>query len=124
MPKLDWLPLISYCLIAIFTPGPNNISSTSMGVLYGYKRTLRFILGITLGFFIVLLADALIANALLAVLPGFESILRIVGALYIAFLAFETLRKSFQIEVNDKKPHGFWHGLILQVVNVKGILFA
>jgi cysteine/O-acetylserine efflux protein len=30
-------------LIASFTPGPSNISSASMGVLHGYKKTLNYL---------------------------------------------------------------------------------
>ncbi|MDO9546142.1 MAG: LysE family translocator [Pelolinea sp.] len=116
--------MISYCLITIFTPGPNNISSMSMGILYGYKRTLRYITGIALGFFLIMLTGAFVAAVLLALLPAFESYLRIAGALYIAWLALETLRKSHAIEIEQQAPHGFWHGLFLQILNPKVVIFS
>ena len=39
----DLIPLISFVVVTTFTPGPNNISSASMGVLHGYRKTLNFL---------------------------------------------------------------------------------
>ncbi len=39
------IALISFVAVTTYTPGPNNISAASMGVLYGYKRTLPYMLG-------------------------------------------------------------------------------
>jgi hypothetical protein len=33
--------LLSYILISTLTPGPSNIVSASMGVLHGYRKTLK-----------------------------------------------------------------------------------
>ena len=124
MPIIDWVPFLSFGFIATFTPGPNNISCTSMGVLYGYKKTLRYILGITIGFFLVMLACALVASKLLTLLPTFETILRIAGAVYITWLAVETLQASYTFDIEVQKPLGFWRGLMLQVLNPKAIVYG
>jgi len=122
--EIGWVSLVSFGLIAAFTPGPNNISCTSMGVLHGYKKTLPYILGIITGFFFVMLACALIANTLLTLLPSIEGVLRIAGALYVAWLAVETLRASYHFEPGEQKPLGFWRGMMLQVLNPKAIVFG
>ena len=49
--KIETFSLISFVIITTFTPGPNNISSASMGIMYGYKKTLDFLLGIAAGIF-------------------------------------------------------------------------
>ena len=41
------IALISFVAVTTYTPEQNNISSASMGVLYGYKRTLPYMLGIS-----------------------------------------------------------------------------
>ena len=89
------IPFLSFVVITTFTPGPNNISSTSMGVLYGYKRTLNYLLGIATGFFFVMLLCGLVSTTLLSVFPAFEKVLRLIGAAYIIWLAVETLRESY-----------------------------
>ena len=124
MPIIDLVPFLSFAFIAVFTPGPNNISCTSMGVLHGYKKTISYILGIVIGFFLVMMACALIANTLSTLLPSFEMILRIVGAVYIAWLAVETLGASYTFNFGEQKPLGFWRGMMLQVLNPKAIIFG
>ena len=118
------LAFISFVLITTYTPGPNNISSASMGVLYGYKRTLPYLFGIALGFFVVLSLCGLLSGFLLEKIPAFEQVLRIVGALYILWLAWHTLRATYSFEEEDQKPLGFIQGFLLQVLNVKAIVYG
>jgi cysteine/O-acetylserine efflux protein len=124
MPIIDWVPFLSLGLIAIFTPGPNNISCASMGVRHGYKKTLNYILGIVIGFFLLMLTCAFVAGTLSSLLPSFETILHFAGAGYIAWLAVETLRASYAFDLQIQKPMGFWRGLILQVLNPKAIVYG
>ena len=121
---LDWLPLASYVLITTFTPGPNNISSASMGVVYGYRRTLPYLLGIATGFALVMLLCGWISGSLARILPQIETIMRWVGAAYILYLAYHTLRADYAFEDNDQKPLGFFNGLLLQVLNPKAITYG
>ncbi len=120
----DTIALITFVIITTFTPGPNNISSASMEILYGYRRSLDFILGISLGFFMMLILSGWLSRFLLESVPAFEPILRIVGAAYILWLAWHTLRASYTFTAEDQKPLGFLQGFLLQVLNVKVIVFA
>jgi cysteine/O-acetylserine efflux protein len=124
MQDLNLLPLLSFVLITTFSPGPNNISSASMGVLHGYKRTLRYLAGIAVGFVGIMLLCGLISSALLRALPSFEVVLRIVGACYILWLAYETLRASYNFGNGDQALLGFTKGLLLQVLNPKVIVYG
>ena len=116
--------LIPFVLITSFTPGPANISSASMGVLYGYKRSLRYLGGIMLGFFLIMLVSGLVSTTLLTIFPPFESVLRIVGTGYILYLAYSILKASYAFEDRDIKPLGFTSGLMLQFVNPKGVVYG
>ena len=122
--SLDLIPLLSFVLVTTYTPGPNNISSTSMGVRYGYRRSLRYLLGITTGFFIVMLLCGLISGTLRTLVPSFETVLRIVGAVYILWLAYETLRATYTFEDNDRGELGFVTGALLQILNPKGVIYG
>lgn len=120
----DLLPVISYALVANFTPGPNNITGAAMGVLYGYRRSLPFLLGNTTGFYAVLLVAALVSDTLLTTIPGLEPMLRYIGAAYILYLAFSILKTTYNFEDAKAKPMGFIQGFIFQWANPKVIVFA
>ncbi|MFC2042916.1 LysE family translocator [Chloroflexota bacterium] len=120
----DMIALASFVLVTSFTPGPNNISSASMGILYGYKKTLGYLSGIVTGFFLVMLLCGLISKTLLYVFPSFESILRIIGALYILWLAWHTLIASYSFNEEDQNLLGFSNGFLLQLLNPKVIVYG
>ena len=122
--SIDLVPFLSFVLVTTFTPGPNNISSASMGVLHGYKKTVKYCLGIATGFFGLMLLCGLISTTLLRILPGVETPLRIAGAVYILWLAFETLHASYTFEDTDQRPLGFARGVLLQVLNPKAIFYG
>ena len=126
---IDLPALLPFALITTFTPGPNNISSAAMGVNFGYRRTLHYLLGISSGFFIVMCICGLLSGMLSEAIPGFERILSIVGALYIAWLAWHTLRASYSFSNKNKnsaesRPLGYLNGLLLQLVNPKAIIYG
>ena len=87
------IALISFVAVTTYTPGPNNISAASMGVLYGYKRTLPYMLGMVSGFFMMLTLSGLVSGFLLEKIPAFEVILADPAGrrLYILWLAWHTL---------------------------------
>ena len=118
------VPLLSFVLISTFTPGPNNISSASMGVLHGYKNTLTYQVGMAAGVFCVMLLSGWVSTSLLNFFPAFESTLRIIGAGYILYLAFGILKTSYTFNENNLKPMGFAQGLMLQILNPKLIVYA
>jgi cysteine/O-acetylserine efflux protein len=118
------IPVISYVLITTFTPGPSNISSASMGVLYGFKRTAIFLVGLAAGFFIVMVLSGWISTTILGAFPVIEPALRVIGAIYILYLAFIILKESYLFKENNAKPMGFGHGILLQIVNPKLIVYA
>ena len=115
---------VSYVVVTTFTPGPNNISSASMGVLYGYRRTLSYLSGIAAGFAMVMVLCGLVSTTLLELLPAFEGILRWVGVAYILWLAYGTWQASYQFEESGQALLGFSRGLWLQVLNPKVIVYG
>jgi len=120
----DFLALASFVLITTFTPGPNNVSCASMGILYGYKKTLKYMAGIGAGFFLVMIFCGLISSTLIRVFPAFENILRFVGAAYILWLAYHTLRANYGFREEGRAALGFVNGFFLQLLNVKVVVYG
>jgi cysteine/O-acetylserine efflux protein len=118
------LPLVSFILVSTFTPGPSNITSASMGVLHGYRNTLKLQLGLAVGVLAIMLLSGWISAALLQVFPVLEPILRYAGAAYILYLAFGLLRASYVFAESKTTPLGFVNGLALQILNPKLFVYA
>jgi cysteine/O-acetylserine efflux protein len=121
---IDFAAALGFILISTYTPGPNNVSSAAMGALHGFRKTRNYLLGMTAGFFVVMLTCALASATVLHLFPGVETILRIVGAVYILYLAYGILKASYTFESENVKPMGFTSGFLLQVFNPKLIVYG
>lgn len=122
--SIEFIPLASFAVVTTFTPGPNNISSASMGVLYGFRESVRYLTGIMVGFFFIMLLCAYVSSALLNAIPSVEPILRVIGAGYILWLAIGTARASYTFEHTDVAPMGFKKGFFLQTLNPKVAVYG
>lgn len=122
--NIDFLTLITFSIITAITPGPNNISSAGMGLNYGYKVTLKYLFGIITGVCTILFLSAMLSSTLIRIIPRLETVLAIIGSIYITYLAYRTLRASYKFERDKIKPLGFSKGLILQFLNPKTIIYA
>lgn len=121
---IDFATLIPFALITTFSPGPNTLLSASMGMQYGYRRTFPFLIGIWTGFVIVFVGCSLLATTLAKIIPQFRSILSVIGAIYILWLAYKTYKASYSVEDQLQKPLGYSNGMVLQVLNPKVILYG
>ncbi|MEP7358993.1 MAG: LysE family transporter [Anaerolineales bacterium] len=125
MPTIQLLPLLSYVLISSFTPGPSNISTSSLAVLFDFRRTLRYQAGLAVGVGLMMLAGGLVSASLLRWLPAIEPALRLAGAAYILYLAYGLLRTSYAAGGRRQaQPLGFKHGLLLNLSNIKLVVYA
>jgi cysteine/O-acetylserine efflux protein len=116
--------VIVYVLISTFTPGPSNISSSSQAVLHGYEKTLNYQEGLAVGVFSLMVLSGLLSTAVLAIFPALEPSMRYVGAVYILYLAYGVLKASYAFTETDVKPLRFVHGLMLNALNPKLIVYA
>lgn len=117
-------PLLSYVFVTTFSPGPNNISSAASGVNFGYRRTLSYLLGITAGFFAIMLLCGLLSELVARQIPKLQTALRIVGAGYLVYLAVTVLRSTDHGPGDGRPSAAFGRGLLLQAVNPKVILYG
>ncbi len=121
----DLINLLNYIVVVTFTPGPNNLMSMINGMRNGYKKTLRFLLGIVCGFLIVMLIAGTLNVALANLIPESDKWLKVLGAAYMLYLAYHVFR-SGPIEDGDEENTSdtFWFGFSMQFLNVKGILYG
>ncbi len=122
---MNFYPLLVYVFVTTFTPGPNNILSMSYGMHYGYRRILRFLMGIFAGFTLLMLLCGLLNVFLVNLLPQVEFGLKIFGALYMTYLAVHIIL-SKPSEDGDVRwdMNSFRAGFTLQFVNLKAILYG
>ena len=116
--------IISYVLISSFTPGPSNISSASMAVIHGYKKTIHYQAGLAAGVFLLMVLSGLFSSTILKIFPSVEPIMRYVGAGYILYLALGILKASYSFTEESQKPLGLANGFMLQILNPKLTIYA
>lgn len=115
----SWMNFLSYAVVTAVTPGPNNIMSMSNAGRLGFRRAFPFNLGVWAGFSVVMLICTFFCNALSDIIPKIRTLMLILGAIYMLWLAWKTF-KSPPVEDNDGKTKGgFIYGLVLQFVNPK-----
>ena len=116
--------IISYVLISSFTPGPSNISSASLAVMHGYRKTIHYQTGLAAGVFVLMILSGLFSKALLSIFPSFEPLLRYLGAAYILYLAFGILKANYSFTEESTRPLGMTNGFMLQILNPKLMIYA
>ena len=121
---IEWTSLITFLLVTTLSPGPNNLSCASMGISHGYKRSLNYLFGIGIGLAILMVICGWISNLMRVYFSHFESALRVIGAVYIFWLAYKALQVNYGSKEEKKVLLGFKEGFILQYLNPKVILFG
>ncbi|KAB7704099.1 lysine transporter LysE [Bacillus aerolatus] len=122
------MPLLSFLLyvfVTSFTPGPNNIMAMLFANKYGFKKTLKFCLGVGAGFFVIMLLSSYFNLLLKNFIPKIEFAMTILAAIYMLYLAIKIMgSKNNDKDDDGDKNNGFFTGMLLQFVNPKGILYG
>ena len=118
-----WTRFFLYVLATAATPGPNTLSSLSVGSRLGFRGSLPYIFGIWAGFSIVSTACTILCSTLEALIPKIRFPMMVLGACYILYLAWKLWRADSITEVSTSKS-GFRDGFLLQFVNVKLYVFC
>jgi len=119
------VPFLTYATVTTFTPGPNNITSTAIGMRLGYRRTLPYILGIMAGFLVIMLAAGVLTEIASRAYRGALPYLKWIGVIYMCWLAVSLfLPSAHGAETAQVRNASFRSGLFLQIVNPKVILYG
>lgn len=126
MPLDALLALTLFVFVTAFTPGPNNIMVTASGVNFGFARTIPHMAGITIGFMVLLVACAAGLGLVFTAMPALQLALKIVGALYMLWLAWKVANARPASEEPDDlaRPLTFLQAAAFQWVNPKAVVIG
>ena len=119
----NWLNFLSYAVVTAVTPGPNNIMSMSNAGRLGFRKSFPFNFGIWAGFSVVMLVCTLFCNMLSEIIPKIKTPMLIIGAIYMLWLAWKTVKSSSVIEETQSKS-SFISGALLQFINPKIYIYC
>ena len=114
--------LTLFSLASAITPGPNNLMLLSSGTRFGFRRTGPHMLGVTLGFGLMIGMIGLGLARLFTLFPALQTVLKVISVAYLLFLAWKiaTSKPPTADEVGRGKPLTFLQAAAFQWVNPKG----
>lgn len=124
MPFSVFIDMTVSACVTVWSPGPNNILLLSTASKYGVKKNLRLMLGIWTGSLTLMCLSGIFCSALGNIIPGIQPYMKYVGAAYILYLAYVTLRRSPPTDASAEKEPSYLMGLVLQLLNVKIIIYG
>ena len=115
-----------FALVTSITPGPNNTMLLASGVNFGFNRTIPHMLGITCGFFVLVVAVGFGLGAVFQTYPLLYTVLRYVGAAYLLYLAWKIAHSGpvSDSEKPEAKPISYLGAAAFQWVNPKAWIMA
>lgn len=119
------LPFILFALSATLTPGPNNVMLLASGANFGLRATGPHMLGISLGFPVMVFGVGLGLGAVFEQLPMLHEILRWAGGAYLVWLAWKIATAAGMGEAEGRgRPFTFLQAAGFQWVNPKAWIMA
>ena len=120
--------IATFSLATSLTPGPNNLMLLASGVNFGFRRSVPHVLGVSLGFFVMLVAIAFGLNSLFQAVPAIYQVMKVLGFAYLVYLAWgvatsKPLPAPGQ-QGGHSSPLSFLGALAFQWVNPKAWLIA
>ena len=118
------LSMAGFALAMSISPGPVNLVALSAGAQYGFRASLRHVVGATLGFILLLLLMGLGLGAALSHWPVALDGIRWGGILFLCYMAWLLMMDSGEIESEGGTPPAFLYGALMQWLNPKAWLAA
>jgi threonine/homoserine/homoserine lactone efflux protein len=119
--------LAVFAFVSAITPGPNNLMLLASGLNYGVRRTLPHLLGVFLGFILLLVSVGFGLSAVLALIPGAETVIKILCLVYLLYLAHR-MAMAGPVASRDgngeSRPMRWYEAVAFQWVNPKGWAMA
>src|SRR6056297_1413883 len=81
--------LATFALVTVITPGPNNLMLMASGTNFGFLRTIPHMLGIALGFPLMVVCVGLGVMRVFDIWPLGYTLLKVVSVAYLLYLAWK-----------------------------------
>jgi threonine/homoserine/homoserine lactone efflux protein len=117
--------LIVFCFVSSITPGPNNLMLLASGVNFGFRRTIPHMLGVGLGFALMVGLVGVGLDATFSRFPTLLPTMRYLGAAYLLWLAAKlALAGPIGDTQYSGKPLSFLGAAAFQWINPKAWVIA
>lgn len=114
------ISFVAAVFFLIITPGPGVLSLAGVGAAYGYRAGLFYLTGLCVGNALVGLAVVTGLAAILLSMPVLRTVLAILTAAYLLYLAYGIARAGATIAFREaRNAPGFVGGVLLQLINPK-----
>jgi threonine/homoserine/homoserine lactone efflux protein len=120
----ELLALVAFSFVCSVTPGPNNVLLWASGAAFGLRRTLPHVVGTAVGIGCMALGAAAGLAALISVVPALAVAMRVVGSVYLLWLAWQIARSGAVRQGVIARPMGVIAAAVFQLVNPKAWVFA
>ncbi|MEJ6003164.1 LysE family translocator [Paucibacter soli] len=126
------LAVAAFATVTSITPGPNNLMLLASGVNHGFKASTPHMLGISIGFMVLMLATGLGLGALLQQWPRLALLLKTLGIAYLLWLSWRlwcadaprVAAADATARATGSSRMGFWGAAAFQWVNPKAWMMA
>jgi threonine/homoserine/homoserine lactone efflux protein len=117
---VKYVSLMLFAVSTCASPGPNNFMVMSSGVTYGFRRSIPHVIGINVGFPLMVVAVGLGLGSILHTSPVVYDVLRPIGAAYLLYLAYKIATAPVDVDdVRGAKPMSALQAALFQWVNPK-----
>ena len=118
--------LVVFALVTSITPGPNTLMLMASGANFGFRRSSPHMLGVGLGFMLMVVLVGVGLMQLFDTYPMSYRILKVCSVVYLLYLAYRIAATTPGIENNGKsdKPLTFIQAALFQWVNPKAWTMA
>lgn len=113
-----------FAFVTSITPGPNNIMLTATGANVGIRRGIPHMLGVALGFALMIFLVAAGVGSALTQSPTAMRVLRVVGVVVLLWLAYRIATAGRAKGGARERPIGFGEAVAFQWVNPKAWLIC
>jgi threonine/homoserine/homoserine lactone efflux protein len=118
--------LTIFAFVSSITPGPNNLMLMNSGANFGFKKTIPHLLGVGVGFTLMIALVGLGVIKLFDSFPLSYQILKVISIIYLLYLAFKiaSSKGSFEQGSSSSTPFTFIQAALFQWVNPKAWTMA
>jgi len=107
-------------ILLIITPGPGVLTTAGFGAAYGFRPSLKYVLGLFIGTNLVLLTVITGVAAIVLSMPWLRTVLMAASIAYLLYLAARIAFAGSKIAFMEaKNPPGVLGGVALQAINPK-----
>ncbi|MFQ3903584.1 MULTISPECIES: LysE family transporter [Staphylococcus] len=118
-----FLSFIIYTFFMSYTPGPNNLLALDGALRLGIRGTLKFLIGIGLGFLTLSLLCLIFSEFMTIYFTSFIFIVKLIGFVYLLYLAYTVFKHNHK-DANLSHTYRLRDGLYLQYMNPKTIVYV